>query len=114
MLFSNLDGIHHQRQKFTAAEAATDQHRENGVVPFPPKSGGVRPLQQEFALGGGEPVADANAKTTYSLDSPYSRPQFRAQQSRVARLIGHPSYRRQAQIDGVRSVPLTAAPRMRQ
>src|SRR5450759_896623 len=59
----------------------------------------------EFALGGGEPVANADAKTADSFDSPYSRPQLRAQQSRVARLIGHSAYRRQAQIDGVRSVP---------
>jgi hypothetical protein len=32
-------------------------------------------------------------------------PQFRAQQSRVARLVSHAAYRRQTQIDGVRSVP---------
>jgi hypothetical protein len=72
---------------------------------FSAQCGGVRPFEQESALGGGEPVAHAHAKTPDSFDSPYSRPQFRAQQSRVARLISNAAYRRQAQIDGVRSVP---------
>src|ERR1022692_4449466 len=34
VLLANLDGIHRQRQKLAAPEAATDEHRQNGMVPL--------------------------------------------------------------------------------
>src|SRR5438034_6995912 len=49
--------------------------------------------------------AHADAKAANSFHSSDTRAQFRAQQARIARLIGHAAYRRQAQIDRVRSVP---------
>jgi hypothetical protein len=68
MLFSQLDVIDAECEQLAAAQSASDQHGQDGVIPLAARRIEVYIDQEALALLCGEPVSNSNSNPPNSLN----------------------------------------------
>jgi hypothetical protein len=98
-LLATLQALHRQFNKLAAAQTATKQVGQDRPIAFSGKSLSIGHLPERRRLARCKSVAQTRAQLTDTLNAVNASGQFRAQQSRVSRLVSQPSHGRHAHVD---------------
>ena len=99
MLLARLDGVDPKGKQLAAAQSASDQHRDHGVIPLAPQPTPIRDSEQPLRLFSCQPVSNANSDPTDALDSSDSGSEFRTQKAGIGSFKRNTSDSSQAKID---------------
>ena len=106
MLLARLDGVNPKAKQLAAAQSASEQHRDHGVIPLAPHRTPIGDCEQPFRLFSCQPVSNANSDPAYALDSSDSGSEFRTEKSGIGSFKRDTSDSSQAEIDGCRRIHL--------
>jgi len=106
MLLARLDGVNPKAKQLAAAQSASDQHRDHGVIPLAPQRNPIGDCEQSFRLFSCQPVSDANSDPAYALDSSDSGSEFRTEKAGIGSFKRDTSDSSQTEIDGCRCILL--------
>ena len=100
MLLARLDGANPKGKQLAAAQSASDQHRDHGVIPLAPQRTPISDCEQPLRLFSCQPVSNANSDPAYALDSSDSGGEFRTEEAGIGSFKRDTSDSSQAEIDG--------------
>ena len=81
MLLAQLDGVNPKGKQLAAAQSASDQYRDHGVIPLAAQRTPIGDCEQPLRLFSSQPVSNANSDPAYALDSSDSGSEFRTEKA---------------------------------
>ena len=100
MLLPLLDVLNSQRRQFRAAETASQQNCERGIVALSAKIGNVRCAQKALSLLRSKPIANGYTKSLGPFHPSNSSGQIGAQETAIRGLVCQPPDGGEPQVNG--------------
>jgi hypothetical protein len=100
MRLARLDGVNPKGEQLAAAQSASDQHRDDGVIPLAPQRTPIDDREQPLRLINCQPVSNAYSDPVYAFDSSDSGSEFRTEKTGIGSFKRDTSDSSQTEIDG--------------